>query len=191
LAGIALAAVLAIWALSDKEFWQAQHLLAGLGLGLVVTGMVWVSGHLGFVAEHPETLESVYLTTNSGRMEAMSFVAPMAYVLDWLMFYSDASKVLSFGMVSAMGVVCGAAVSSLLNGSFRWEGFGQTSDLAHHLLGAVLMGVGGVTAMGCTIGQGVSGISTLSLNAITAVLGIGIGAWLAFKYQIWSLERSL
>jgi len=191
LAGIALAAVLAIWALSDKEFWQAQHLLAGLGLGLVVTGMVWVSGHLGFVAEHPETLESVYLTTNSGRMEAMSFVAPMAYVLDWLMFYSDASKVLSFGMVSALGVVCGAALSSLRNGSFRWEGFGQTADLAHHLVGAVLMGVGGVTAMGCTIGQGVSGISALSLNAITAVLGIVVGAWVGFKYQIWSLERSL
>jgi len=94
-------------------------------------------------------------------------------------------------MVSAMGVVCGAAISSWLNGSFRWEGFGQTSDLAHHLVGAVLMGVGGVTAMGCTIGQGVSGISTLSLNAITAVFGIGIGAWLAIKYQIWSLERSL
>jgi hypothetical protein len=167
------------------------HDIAGVGLGLVATAMLWISGHLGFVPEHPETLEAVYLTTNSGRMEAMSFVAPMAYILDWLMFYSDVTKVLSFGMVSAMGVVCGAAISSLLNGSFRWEGFGQTSDLAHHLVGAVLMGVGGVTAMGCTIGQGVSGISTLSLNAITAVLGIGIGAWLAIKYQIWSLERSL
>jgi hypothetical protein len=162
-----------------------------LGLGLLVTAMLWVSGHLGFVQEHPETLESVYLTTNSGRMEAMSFVAPMAYLLDWLMFYSDASKVLSFGMVSAVGVVCGAAVSSLLNGSFRWEGFGQTADLTHHLVGAILMGVGGVTAMGCTIGQGVSGISTLSLNALTAVLGIGVGAWMAFKYQTWSLERSI
>jgi len=191
LAGLAVASVLALWAFSNKDFWQAQHVFAGVGLGLVATAMLWVSGHLGFVHEHPETLEAVYLTTNSGRMEAMSFVAPMAYILDWLMFYSDVTKVLSFGMVSAMGVVCGAAISSVLNGSFRWEGFGQTADLAHHLLGAVLMGVGGVTAMGCTIGQGVSGISTLSLNAITAVLGIGIGAWLAFKYQIWSLERSL
>ncbi len=191
LAGLAVASALALWALLDKDFWQVHHLLAGLGLGLVVTAMLWVSGHLGYVQEHPETLESVYLTTNSGRMEAMSFVAPMAYILDWLMFYSDVSKVLTFGMVSAMGVVCGAALSAVLNGSFRWEGFGQTGDLAHHLVGAVLMGVGGVTAMGCTIGQGVSGISTLSLNALTAVLGIGWGAWLGFKYQTWSLERSL
>ena len=191
MAGLVVATALSVWALSSKDFWQADHLLAGLGLGLLVTAMLWVSGHLGFVQEHPETLESVYLTTNSGRMEAMSFVAPMAYLLDWLMFYSDASKVLSFGMVSAVGVVCGAAVSSLLNGSFRWEGFGQTADLTHHLVGAILMGVGGVTAMGCTIGQGVSGISTLSLNALTAVLGIGVGAWMAFKYQTWSLERSI
>jgi hypothetical protein len=191
LAGVAVGGVLALWAFSSKDFWQAHHVFAGVGLGLVATAMLWVSGHLGFVPEHPETLEAVYLTTNSGRMEAMSFVAPMAYILDWLMFYSDTSKVLSFGMVSAMGVVCGAAISSVLNGSFRWEGFGQTADLAHHLVGAVLMGVGGVTAMGCTIGQGVSGISTLSLNAFTAVLGIGLGAWLAFKYQTWSLERSI
>jgi hypothetical protein len=191
LAGVAVGGVLVLWAFSSKDFWQAHHVFAGVGLGLVATAMLWVSGHLGFVPEHPETLEAVYLTTNSGRMEAMSFVAPMAYILDWLMFYSDVSKVLSFGMVSAMGVVCGAAISSVLNGSFRWEGFGQTADLAHHLLGAVLMGVGGVTAMGCTIGQGVSGISTLSLNAFTAVLGIGLGAWLAFKYQTWSLERSI
>lgn len=191
MAGLVVASALALWALWDKDFWQVNHLLAGLGLGLVVTAMLWVSGHLGYVHEHPETLESVYLTTNSGRMEAMSFVAPMAYILDWLMFYSDVSKVLTFGMVSAMGVVCGAALSAVLNGSFRWEGFSQTGDLAHHLLGAVLMGVGGVTAMGCTIGQGVSGISTLSLNAMTAVLGIGLGAWLGFKYQTWSLERSL
>ena len=191
LTGLAVGGALALWAFSSKDFWQAHHVFAGVGLGLVATAMLWVSGHLGFVPEHPETLEAVYLTTNSGRMEAMSFVAPMAYSLDWLMFYSDVSKVLSFGMVSAMGVVCGAAISSVLNGSFRWEGFGQTADLAHHLVGAVLMGVGGVTAMGCTIGQGVSGISTLSLNAITAVLGIGLGAWLAFKYQTWSLERSV
>jgi len=136
-------------------------------------------------------LESVYLTTNSGRMEAMSFVAPMAYTLDWLMFFSDKSKVLSFGIVSAVGVVIGSAVSSLVTGSFRWEGFGQIADLSHHLIGAVLMGVGGVTAMGCTIGQGVSGLSVLSLNALLAVMSIILGALAGFRYQTWTLEKSL
>jgi uncharacterized membrane protein YedE/YeeE len=106
------------------------------------------------------------------------------------MFYSDVSKVLSFGMVSAMGVVCGAAISSWLNGSFRWEGFGQTSDLAHHLVGAVLMGVGGVTAMGCTIGQGLSGLSTLSLGSFLAVFGIVAGGVAALGWQLRRPEAS-
>jgi uncharacterized protein len=191
LAGWVLAAVLLLWAFARKDFWQFENLMAGLGLGLVVTAMLWVSGHWGFVPEHPETLEAVYLTTNSGRMEAMSFVAPMAYTLDWLMFFSDKSKVLSFGIVSALGVVCGSAVSSWIDGSFRWEGFSQISDLSHHLVGAVLMGIGGVTAMGCTIGQGVSGLSVLSLNAVLAVAAIFAGALAGFRYQTWSLERSL
>ena len=60
-----------------------------------------------------------------------------------------------------------------------------------HLLGAVLMGVGGVTAMGCTIGQGLSGMSTLALNAFSAVTFIVVGAVLAMKYQIWRLERQI
>ncbi|NBX53620.1 MAG: YeeE/YedE family protein [Betaproteobacteria bacterium] len=190
-AGMVVSLVLLAWTFARRDFWQTENLLVGLGLGLLVTAMWWVSGHFGFLAEHPETLEAVYLTTNSGRMEAMSFVAPMAYTLDWLMFFSDKSKVLSFGIVSALGVVCGSAVSSLSNGSFRWEGFSQISDLSHHLLGAVLMGVGGVTAMGCTIGQGVSGLSVLSLNALLAVLGIFAGALAGFRYQTWSLERSI
>ena len=101
-------------------------------------GLVW----LGFVAEHPETLEQVYLTTNSGRIEAMSFVAPVAYTLDWLMLFSDKNKVLTFSVVSVLGVVFGSAVWALVSRSFRWEGFGGTEDVANHLVGAVLMGVG-------------------------------------------------
>ena len=78
---------------------------------------------------------------------------------------------------------------ALLTGSFRWEGFGSTEDLGNHLVGAVLMGVGGVTAMGCTIGQGLTGLSTLGLNSMLATAGIMLGAVLAFKYQVWRLER--
>jgi uncharacterized membrane protein YedE/YeeE len=86
-------------------------------------------------------------------------------------------------------VVLGSAAVSLLGRSFRWEGFGSTEDLGNHLGGGVLMGVGGVTAMGCTIGQGLSGLSTLSATSFVAVAGIVAGAILAFKYQIWRLER--
>jgi uncharacterized protein len=80
---------------------------------------------------------------------------------------------------------------ALVTRSFRWEGFGGTQDVANHLVGAVLMGVGGVTAMGCTIGQGLSGLSTLSITSFVAVAAIVLGAVLALKYQIWRLERSV
>jgi uncharacterized membrane protein YedE/YeeE len=132
----------------------------------------------------------VYLATNSGRIEALSFVAPVAYSLDWLLFFSDTSKVLTIGVVSVAGVIVGSAVQSIRARTFRWEGFGGTADLARHLMGAVLMGVGGVTAMGCTFGQGLSGLSTLSFTSMVAVAAIGVGALAAFRFQIWQLERT-
>jgi uncharacterized membrane protein YedE/YeeE len=152
--------------------------------------MWWVSGHLGFVAEHPETLDAVYLATNSGRIEALNFVAPVAYTLDWLMFYSDASKVLSVGIIAVAGVLAGSAASALQNKTFRWEGFASPRDLGQHLFGSVLMGVGGVTAMGCTFGQGLSGISTLSLNSFIALAAIVVGAVVALRQQAARLERT-
>ncbi len=188
--GLGLGLILAIWALADRGFLNVNNVLAGLGIGLLVSAMWWVSGSLGFVAEHPETLQETFLATNSGRVEAMSFVAPMAYTLDWLVLFSDKSKVLTLGIVSVLGVVAGSAVCALATRSFRWEGFGGVEDLGNHLVGAVLMGVGGVTAMGCTVGQGLSGISTLSLNSFVALAAIIAGAVLAFKYQIWRLDRS-
>ncbi len=189
--GVALGLALVVWALSSRSFWQFDNLLGGVGIGAVVVGMWWVSGHLGFVAEHPETLESTFLASNSGRAEALSFVAPVAYTLDWLLFFSDKTKVLTLGIVSVLGMVAGSAVYALASRSFRWEGFRDTSDTASHLLGAVLMGVGGVTAMGCTIGQGLSGISTLSLTSFVAVAGILAGAYGGLRYQMWRLEQSL
>ena len=188
--GLAFGGILSLWALLKKDFINFENLLAGVGLGLVVAGMWWVSGGLGYVAEHPETLQEAFLATNSGRAEALSFVAPMAYTLDWLMFFSDKSKVLTIGVVSVAGVVIGSAVCALATKTFRWEGFGGVADVGNHLVGAVMMGVGGVTAMGCTVGQGLSGISTLSANSFVAVAGILAGAVLALKYQIWRLDRA-
>lgn len=189
IAALVVGGGLVLWALAGRGFRSFDNLLAGLGLGAVIVAAWWVSGHLGHLAEHPETLEETFLATNSGRAEALSFVAPVAYTLDWLMFFSDKSKLLTIGIVSVAGVVLGSAAVSLLGRSFRWEGFGSTEDLGNHLAGGVLMGVGGVTAMGCTIGQGLSGLSTLSATSFVAVAGIVAGAILAFKYQIWRLER--
>ncbi len=187
--GLLIGGGLIAWALAGREFLRLDNLLAGLGVGGVIVVMWWVSGHLGFVAEHPETLDAVFLATNSGRSEALSFVAPISYTLDWLMFFSDKSKVLTVGIVSVIGVITGSAIMALATRSFRWEGFGGTEDLANHLVGATLMGIGGVTAMGCTIGQGLTGISTLSATSFVAVAAIVAGALAGFKYQMWRLER--
>ncbi len=186
---LAIGGALVAWAFAGRDFARGANLLAGAGVGAGVVAMWWVSGHLGYIAEHPETLEETFLATNSGRAEALSFVSPIAYTLDWLMFYSDSNKLLTVGIVSVFGVIAGSAVVALAQRSFRWEGFGGAADLGHHLAGAVLMGVGGVTAMGCSIGQGVSGVSTLSATSLVAVSAMIAGAVAALKYQAWRLER--
>jgi uncharacterized protein len=188
--GYILGAVLLLSATRHKDFWTFENLLASLGVGGLVVAMWWVSGNMGFVPEHPETLDAVYLATNSARIEALNFVAPAAYTLDWLMFYSDASKVLSAGVASVAGVLVGSAFSAVQTKTFRWEGFADSRDLGQHLFGSVLMGVGGVTAMGCTFGQGLSGISTLSLNSVVALAAIVFGAVVSLRQQAARLERT-
>ena len=194
-AGLVLALVLGlgliIWALLGREFVRFDNLLAGLGLGALIAAMWWISGYLGYVAEHPETLQEAFLATNSGRAEALSFVSPVAYTIDWFMFFSDKAKVMTIGNVSVFGVVSGSGTYAVASRSFRWEGFRDAEDTANHLAGAVLMGIGGVAAMGCTVGQGLSGLSTLSATSVVAVSAIVAGAVAAFKYQVWRLEQSI
>ena len=177
------------FAMAKPEGRSADALLAGLGLGAVIVAVWWVSGRLGHLAEHPVTLEDVFLATNTQRMESLTFVAPMAYTVDWLILFSDKSKVLTIGIVTTLGVVVGSALMALLNRSFRWEGFGGSEDTANHIVGALLMGVGGVTAMGCTIGQGLSGVSTLAIGSFIALAGSIGGAVLALRDQVWRLDQ--
>lgn len=186
--GGAVAAALVAFVVARPEGRSAETWLAGVGLGGVVVAVWWVSGRLGYLPEHPQTLEASFLATNSRRMEALSFVAPLAYTLDWLILFSDASKVLTLGIVTSLGVVVGAAAVALATRSFRWEGFQGAEDTANHIVGALLMGVGGVTALGCTIGQGLSGVSTLALGSFIALAGILAGGWLGLRWQTWRLE---
>jgi uncharacterized protein len=187
--GATLGLALWAWVLARREGRSAEVLLGALGVGGAVVAMWWTSGVLGYLPEHPQTLEPAYLASNSRTLESLSFVAPVAYTLDWLMLFSDRSNLISLGVVSTAGVVAGSAVAALASRRFRWEGFANVEDLAHHLVGATLMGVGGVTAVGCTIGQGLSGVSTLSLGSFIALAAILAGAVLALRYQVWRLER--
>lgn len=188
LLGALIGGALLLWAVLRAEGRRADVLLGGVGSGAVIVGIWWVSGVLGHVAEDPNTLEEVFVrSTNPQRMEALSFVSPMAFSLDWLMFFSDKSKLLTIAIVATLGVVLGSAVYALATRSFRWEAFRGVEDTSNHIVGALLMGVGGVVALGCTIGQGLSGVSTLSLGSFIALAAIIAGAVLALRYQMWRL----
>jgi uncharacterized membrane protein YedE/YeeE len=186
-----IAILLLMFVFASRPFRTRDNLLAGLAVGGVIVAAWYVSGKLGYVAEDPNTLQEAFVATNSGRMESFSFVAPYAYTLDLLMMWTDTSKTVSFGIAAALGVIAGSFGFALATRSFRWEGFGNTEDTANHLTGAALMGFGGVTALGCTIGQGLSGISTLSVGSMLTFAAIVIGAIAALKYQAWRLEKMI
>lgn len=173
----------------DKRFRaNTQQVLGGAVLGLLIAAGWYVTGHLGY-GENPETLETVFQGTNSRTLESMSFVGPTAYGLELLMLWTDQSLHATFGIASVLGVLLGSAAVALATGSFRWEGFANFADLRRQLTGAVLMGFGGVTALGCTIGQGMSGVSTLALGSVLALAGIVAGSVAMLKLTLWQAER--
>ena len=189
LMGVGLGATLLLWTLARADARRVQVWGSGVMVGLLIVAVWWVSGQWGHVAEHPQTLEEAFLATNSRRMESLSLVGPVAYLLDWLTYFSDRGQTLSLGVVSVLGIVTGSALMALGQGTFRWEGLAGTEDTAHHLVGAALMGVGGVTALGCTVGQGLTGLSTLALGSFITVAGIVAGTVAGLRYQEWRLDR--
>jgi uncharacterized membrane protein YedE/YeeE len=181
-AGLMLAAALA-FAWRVRRTLDKGHWLGGIAVGLLVAAAFWLTGKVGFVAEHPETLEPAWLGTQSRRPEGLSFSAPMAHLLDLLTLWSDKNTVPTFGVSLAAGVLLGAFASAKWRGDFRLEIFSSPRELAEHALGGVLMGFGGITALGCSIGNGVTGLAMLSLGSLLAVAGICIGASLALRVQ--------
>ena len=172
------------WAYSSKDFRSNfDYTLGGVVTGLVVVGGWYVSGHIGHVAEDPQTLQEAFVATNTGRMEAFSFVAPLAFALEYLMLWTDKSKIITYGIASAAGVILGSLAYALASRKFRWEGFRDAEDTANHLVGGALMGFGGITALGCTIGQGISGFSTLALGSIITFFAIVAGSAATMKWQ--------
>jgi uncharacterized membrane protein YedE/YeeE len=170
----------------SREFRSSfDYTLGGVVTGLVVVGGWYVSGVIGHVAEDPQTLQEAFVRTNTGRMESFSFVSPLAYTLEYLMFWTDKSRVITYGIASAAGVIAGSAAYALATRTFRWEGFRDAEDTANHIVGGMLMGFGGITALGCTIGQGITGFSTLALGSIITFVAIVAGSAATMKYQYW------
>jgi uncharacterized membrane protein YedE/YeeE len=171
---------------ASKQFRSSfDYTLGGVVTGLVVVGGWFVSGYIGHVAEDPNTLQEAFVATNSGRMESFSFVSPMAYTLDYLMLWTDKSKMITYGIASGLGVIAGSAAYAVATRTFRWEGFRDAEDTANHIVGGLLMGFCGICALGCTIGQGISGFSTLAAGSIITFVFIVLGSALTMKYQYW------
>ena len=186
-----LVLALLVFVFKDKRFRaNPTQIFGAVVFGALVVAGWYISGHLGF-GENPETLEHGYFATNSRTIESMSFVGPMAYGLELLLLWTDKSLHVTFGIASVAGIVLGSAAYALSAGKFRWEGFASLTDLRNQLVGALLMGFGGVTALGCTIGQGLSGISTLAIGSFIALAGIIGGSVATLKYFLWREERGV
>ena len=192
-AQIALACLVAllmlIFVVASRDFRvSVDAWLGGLGYGLAVVAGWYISAHIGF-GENAETLEMVFFGTNSRAAESLTFVAPYAYSVELLMLWSDKSLIVTFGVATTLGMILGSLAYSLLTRRFRWESFASIDDTRNHIVGAVLMGAGGVTAMGCTIGQGVTGLSTLAVGAFFALAAMIVGCYATLKYEYWKMMQ--
>lgn len=185
-----IASLIVGFCISHRDFRSVEPFVSSVVIGAMVVGGWYITGHIGYLPEDPKTLEEAFAGTNSGRMESLSFVAPAAYTLELLMMWSDKSRIVTFGVASAIGVVAGSFAYSVATRTFRLEGFRDAEDTANHIVGGALMGFGGVTGLGCTVGQGLTGISTLALGSIVTTLSIIAGSVLAFRYQNWRLENT-
>jgi uncharacterized membrane protein YedE/YeeE len=187
--GLAVGVAILLYVFANKDFrGNTDNILAGIVIGLIVVAGWYVTGRFGF-GEDPDTLELVYLGTNSHLAESMTFVAPLGYTMNLWAYWTDSATIVTFGVASVFGVVIGAFVYGVTHKTFRWESFNSPQDMFRHIVGAVLMGFGGVTAMGCTIGQGVTGISTLAVSSFIVLAAIIAGAAITMKVQYVLLMR--
>jgi len=153
------------FAFKDREFRASRdNVLAGLVVGAAVVAGWYITGSLGADEFEPVPVES------------MSFVLPVGNALQYLMTFTGST--IGFGVATVGGVIAGAFGYAVVTGNFRLETFSNRADMARHLAGGMLMGVGGVFGFGCTIGQGVTGMSTLALGSMVTLAGIILGsAW--------------
>ncbi|HEY7904526.1 MAG TPA: YeeE/YedE family protein [Casimicrobiaceae bacterium] len=187
---LVIAAAIAVFVFASRDFRTTPELIiGGLVVGAVIVGGWYVSAHIGHVAEDPATLEERFLATNSAHAESFSFVAPTAYLLELLLLWTDQSRVVTFGIAGVLGMIAGSFAMAVATRNFRWEGFANAEDVGNHLVGGVMMGFGGVTALGCTIGQGLTGVSTLAVGSFITLFAIIGGCILAVRYQMWRIDR--
>ncbi len=165
-----------IFAFSSGAFRRSfNDILAGVVIGLIISAGWYVTGVIGF-----DDFEPV-------RFESYTFVAPTGESLQYLMTFTGST--INFGISAVFGVIMGSFIYAVLTRKFRFEYFMGLDDMMRHILGGALMGFGGVLALGCTIGQGITGMSTLALGSLLALVSIVFGSALTMKVEYQMLDE--
>ncbi|MBR0764429.1 YeeE/YedE family protein [Bradyrhizobium japonicum] len=168
---VAISAALALWALADGRLVRSPRLLAsGLAVGAAIAFGWFATGWLADDEFDP------------ARVSSLTFVAPLGDAILYIATFSGAR--LNFGIGSVAGVVAGSFAAAMLARGFRWEACDDARELKRHMIGALLMGIGGIMSMGCTIGQGLSAFSTLAVSAPVTMVAIACGARLGLEFTM-------
>lgn len=164
------------YAFKDSGFRKSfDNIFAGVAIGLIIVGCWYVTGVVGNDDFEPQQVES------------MSFVLPVGNTLQYFMTYTGST--INFGIATVLGLISGAFLFALVSRRFRFEGFTSVPDMRNHIIGAVLMGIGGVVGFGCTIGQGVTGMSTLSIGSALTLVSIIFGSALTMQFQFHRADK--
>ncbi len=201
--GLLLVAAIFVYAFKSSDFRGSfDNILAGVMVGLAVLALWYVSANM--VVEVPD--EGSYSMTQyygewdmlaeseegkpaaGGPLAAQSFtfINPMGqsfgYAIGGFSF-----SLMTVGIMTLLGVIAGSFLWSIISKGFRIEWFNSMGDFIAHFIGAILMGFGGVLAMGCTIGQGITGVSTLAIGSIITFISIVYGSALTMKIQYYKM----
>jgi uncharacterized membrane protein YedE/YeeE len=163
LAASLISGALIIFAFAHAPFQRAWgQIAAGAVVGLLVAAGWFATGYLGADDFNPAPVAS------------LTFIAPIADTIQYMMLSTGLT--LNFGIATVGGVVAGSLVTALATHRFRWEAFNSPHHMLRSIGGAALMGAGGAMAYGCSVGQGLTGLSTLALASFVAVAGILAGS---------------
>ena len=200
--GLVLGLFLVWLAFKSQDFRSSTDFaVGGIGVGLCVLAAWYVTSNIMVIVdEQPYPLTQYYgewdmlAESDAGKpaigaalgSQSFTFINPMGQAVGYAVG-SFNSSLLTFGIMAFFGVMAGSLAWALVTRSFRIEWFASKSDFINHVLGAILMGVGGVLAMGCTVGQAITGISTLAIGSFIAFAGIVLGSALTMKVQFYQL----
>ena len=185
LVGLIIASLVMLLIFKSGTFIKnTDNLLGGFVVGIVVI-IAWFLTGSSLGQEWIETNNFLDTPQPGVGMQSFTFINPMGETIIFLGNAAD-SFYLTFGVTALISVILGSFVYSITSNSFRVEWFASKQDFVRHMLGAVLIGIGGVLSLGCTIGQGVSGVSTLALGSFITLISIILGAAISMKIEYYN-----